>query len=77
MRLIDADDLKCDLLSKGFYPAIVKGAIENAESISVEELKEHISSYVGIWEDDGEFYVPLKAVLNGIDYIVGGRNETN
>lgn len=33
MRLIDADALKKSLLEKGFYPAIVKRAIEDAPTV--------------------------------------------
>lgn len=35
MRLIDADALKKSLLEKGFYPAIVKRAIEDAPTVEI------------------------------------------
>ena len=34
-RYIDADRFKQDLINKGFYPAIVKNAIENAPTEDV------------------------------------------
>lgn len=38
MRLIDADALKKSLLEKGFYPAIVKRAIEDAPVVDAVEV---------------------------------------
>ena len=38
MRLIDADALKKRLLEKGFYPAIVKRAIEDAPVVDAVEV---------------------------------------
>lgn len=38
MRLIDADALKKSLLEKGFYPAIVKRAIEDAPTVDAVEV---------------------------------------
>lgn len=38
MRLIDADALKKRLLEKGFYPAIVKRAIEDAQTVDAVEV---------------------------------------
>lgn len=38
MRQIDADALKKDLLEKGFYPAIVKRAIEDAPTVDAVEV---------------------------------------
>lgn len=35
--------------------------------ISRSALKENISSYVGVWDDDGEFMVGMATVLRGID----------
>lgn len=35
--------------------------------ISRSALREKISSYVGVWDDDGEFMVGMAAVLRGID----------
>lgn len=35
MKIIDADKLKQDLIDRGFYPAIVKNAIENAPTEDV------------------------------------------
>lgn len=37
MRHIDADALTQDLIKRGFYPAIVKRAIEDAPSIDFEK----------------------------------------
>lgn len=39
MRLIDADALKKRLLEKGFYPAIVKRAIEDATVVDAAEIQ--------------------------------------
>lgn len=39
MRLIDADALKKSLLEKGFYPAIVKRAIEDAPTVDAVEIR--------------------------------------
>lgn len=39
MRLIDADALKKRLLEKGFYPAIVKRAIEDATVVDAVEIQ--------------------------------------
>lgn len=39
MRLIDADALKKSLLKKGFYPAIVKRAIEDAPVMDAAEIQ--------------------------------------
>lgn len=36
--------------------------------IDADELKESISNYAGMFDDDGEFWVSLKAVLSGIDF---------
>lgn len=38
MRLIDADALEKCLLEKGFYPAIVKRAIEDAPTVDAVEV---------------------------------------
>nr|DAR31354.1 MAG TPA: hypothetical protein [Caudoviricetes sp.] len=38
MRLIDADALEKRLLEKGFYPAIVKRAIEDAPVVDAVEV---------------------------------------
>jgi len=38
-RLIDANALEQDLISKGFYPAIVKRAIEKAPTIEAEPVR--------------------------------------
>lgn len=38
MRPIDADALKKSLLEKGFYPAIVKRAIEDAPTVDAVEV---------------------------------------
>lgn len=38
MRLIDADALEKRLLEKGFYPAIVKRAIEDAPTVDAVEV---------------------------------------
>lgn len=38
MRLIDADALKKRLLEKGFYPAIVKRAIEDAPVVDAVKV---------------------------------------
>ena len=39
MRLIDADALEKNLLEKGFYPAIVKRAIEAAPVVDAAEIQ--------------------------------------
>lgn len=39
MRLIDADALEKNLLEKGFYPAIVKRAIEDAPTVDAVEIR--------------------------------------
>lgn len=39
MRLIDADALEKRLLEKGFYPAIVKRAIEDAPTVAAVEIR--------------------------------------
>ena len=39
MRLIDADALEKRLLEKGFYPAIVKRAIEDAPKVDAVEIQ--------------------------------------
>lgn len=39
----------------------------NSDLISKSALREKISSYVGVWDDDGEFMVGMAAVLRGID----------
>lgn len=36
--------------------------------IDADKLKESISSYAGMFDDDGEFWVSLKAILSGIDF---------
>ena len=36
--------------------------------IDADKLKESISRYAGMFDDDGEFWVSLKAVLSGIDF---------
>ena len=41
MRLIDADALTADLIGKGFYPALVKRAIEDAPTIDVVDAKKY------------------------------------
>lgn len=38
-RLIDANALEQDLISKGLYPSIVKRAIENASTIEAEHVQ--------------------------------------
>lgn len=48
MRLIDADALKLDLIAKGFLPAIVKRAIDNAPTIESEHGRwEFVDDYTG------------------------------
>lgn len=46
-RLIDATALEQDLLSKGFYPAIVKRAIEIAPTIEAEPVRHGKLVYKG------------------------------
>lgn len=38
MRLIDAEDLKKELLSRDFFPALVKHAIEKSPTIDAVEV---------------------------------------
>lgn len=38
MRPIDADALKEDLLKRGFYPVIVKAAIESLPTLSAGDI---------------------------------------
>ncbi len=48
-RLINANALEQNLISKGFYPAMVKRAIEIAPTIEAEPVR-HGKWY---WADDG------------------------
>ena len=36
--------------------------------IDADKLKDTISSYTGMFDDDGEFWVSLTSVLSGIDF---------
>ena len=49
MKLIDADALKQDLISRGFYPVIVKHAIDEAPEILLEE--QSMSNFESITKD--------------------------
>lgn len=55
-RLIDANALEQDLISKGLYPSIVKRAIENAPTIETELVRhgewilEEDKSMMAAWE---------------------------
>ena len=53
MKLIDADALKQDLISRGFYPVIVKNAIDAAPEILLEE--QILSNFEVITKDVNSF----------------------
>lgn len=53
MRLIDADALEKRLLEKGFYPAIVKRAIEAAPVVDAAEIQAKVREL-----GDEEWYQP-------------------
>ena len=52
MRLIDAEDLKKELLSRDFFPALVKHAIEKSPTIDAVEVVH------GWWDDSGRYQFP-------------------
>lgn len=54
MKIIDADKLAEDLTSRGFYPAVVKRAVEDAPAVDrwipvTERLPEKVGYYI-VWD---------------------------